>query len=90
MKRVQRAMGNITPRPVPADEEDGDNLRRIGSLHQMFRTPEDLVGPAKRFYEKVAEISGLSLRDLVHAVFSLENMFVKLQARERKEKREGA
>ncbi|KAK3318352.1 hypothetical protein B0H66DRAFT_234157 [Apodospora peruviana] len=83
MSRVQRV--------VVAHGGGGDNKpnKGVGSFHQVFRSVDDLNGPAKRFYEKVVEISGLSIHDLVHAVFRLEQMFLKQQAKEQREQREG-
>jgi RNA polymerase I-specific transcription initiation factor RRN7 len=60
----------------------------LGDLHQCFKEPKELEGPAKRFYEVIAETAGLALEDLVKAVYSMEKMMIGWQKRE-KYRREG-
>lgn len=50
--------------------------RRPGSLHHRFEKIDDLSGPAKAFHDKVAELSGLPMEELVRAVFKLEQLLI--------------
>ncbi len=57
--------------------EDGDaKIPRAGERHQRFKYAEELSGAAKSFYEKVAEISALSVDDLVRTVYNLEQLTI--------------
>lgn len=73
MKRIQ---------PQAVDREGA--VRRLGSEYRCYRAVEELEGTVKRFYEVVAETAGLSLRDLVKAVYRLEQRLLKWQKRERR------
>ncbi|KAK0714626.1 hypothetical protein B0H67DRAFT_578623 [Lasiosphaeris hirsuta] len=82
MKRVQNAMTRVEQRPEPVDGDD-KNVKRLGYRYQPFRDHRHLSGPAKRFYQVAAEASGLSLEDLIAAVFRLERMMLALEKEER-------
>lgn len=84
MARVLSAMTRVEPRPDPVDGEDKGDIKRLGYLHQRFKHPQEITGPAKRFYQVAAEASGLSLEDLVRAVFGLEWMLGEWEGRESK------
>ncbi|KAK3485861.1 uncharacterized protein B0T23DRAFT_389038 [Neurospora hispaniola] len=88
MHRVQKSMTLVEPRP---ETNDGKNIKRLGALHQRFRSVEQLggSGPARRFHEKAAEISGLSLKALVKAVYSLEELLYGWEKREKRKMRLG-
>lgn len=88
MHRVQKSMTLVEPRP---EIDNGKNIKRLGSLHQRFRSVEQLgeSGPARRFHEKAAEISGLSLKALVKAVYSLEELLYGWEKREKRRMRLG-
>ncbi|KAK3905449.1 hypothetical protein C8A05DRAFT_41616 [Staphylotrichum tortipilum] len=75
-KRVHGVMRTISPR---ADSKGTEPLKRLGSDYCAYREVDELEGHAKRFYEVVAEVSGLSVRDLVRAVYSLEQMLLTWQ-----------
>lgn len=88
LHRVQKSMTLVEARPETDDEK---NVKRLGSLHQRFRSVEQLgeSGPARRFHEKAAEISGLSLKALVKAVYSLEELMFGWEKREKRRLRLG-
>lgn len=77
MMKVQEYLLVIRPRP-------GDDLKRAGQDHQIYRTFEDLPEVAQSFYEKASQVSGLSVERLVKAVFRLERMIEKWIVQERK------
>jgi RNA polymerase I-specific transcription initiation factor RRN7 len=79
-RRVLGAMKRIQPQAV---DREG-TIRRLGSEYRCYRAVEELEGTVKRFYEVVAETAGLSLRDLVKAVYRLEQRLLKWQKRERR------
>ena len=62
----------------------GDDEKRAGQDHQVYRTVEDLPETATAFYEKTGQISGLSVERLVKTVYRLERMIEKWIALERK------
>ncbi len=88
MKRIQQAMRLVEPRPDPVKELGSqgrsENIKRLGYLHEVFKYASDLHGPAKRFYEVVAEMAGLALTDLVRAVFVVERLVMDWEAEERR------
>ncbi|KAK0619877.1 hypothetical protein B0T14DRAFT_520089 [Immersiella caudata] len=84
-RRIQATATRIEPRPRAASEE---GVYRLGDLHQCFKEVKELEGPAKRLYEVTAEMAGLTLEDLVKAVYNMEKMMVGWQKRE-KHRREG-
>ncbi|KAK3688137.1 hypothetical protein B0T22DRAFT_146131 [Podospora appendiculata] len=87
MLRVQKAMSCVQPRPeVPGEDED--EVKRLGYSLLRYKTVEQLSGPAKRFHEKAAEIAGLSLGDLVSAVYSLEHLLSEWERRENRRLRD--
>ncbi|KAK4193922.1 putative ribosomal protein [Podospora australis] len=83
--RVQRAMKHVEPQEDPVYMRP---LKRRGADYQCFQSVDDLTGPAKRFFEVVAETSGLLLSDLVGAVYSLEQLLQAWQSREKRRLRE--
>jgi len=55
--------------------DDGDDdaaITKPARHHQRYQTIEDLSGPARVFHERAAECSGLSVEELLRAVFRLE------------------
>ncbi len=82
MKRVQSAMKSVNPRPDA--EGIDDEVKRLGSDYRLYKDTDELEGTVRRFYEVVAEAAGLSVRDLLRAVYALEQM---LQTWQRSEKR---
>jgi RNA polymerase I-specific transcription initiation factor RRN7 len=62
----------------------GENIHRLGSHYRCYKEVDELEGVVKRFYEVVAEVAGLSLRDLVRAVYSLEQLLFEWQRNEKR------
>ncbi|KAK4126342.1 hypothetical protein N657DRAFT_568983 [Parathielavia appendiculata] len=82
VKRVQRAMKRVEPR---ADTEAmGETIKRLGSDYRSYKELDELEGTAKRLFEVAAEIAGLRLRDLVRAVYRLEQLLMAWQQREKR------
>ncbi|KAL2259704.1 hypothetical protein VTK26DRAFT_6517 [Humicola hyalothermophila] len=81
-KRVLNAMTSVTP--LPEDRAMGDEVKRLGSDYRRYKHIDELEGPAKRFYEVAAETAGLTLRDLVKAVYMLEELLHKWQRQEKR------
>ena len=79
MMKMQEYLIVMRPRP-------GDDEKRAGQDHQVYRTVEDLPEAAFAFYEKAGQISGISTERLVKTVFRLERMIEKWIALERKAK----
>lgn len=90
IQRVQRAVAYIPPVPNSSgrDEANQEDVRRLGDFHQIFERPSDLHGLAKRFYEVVADMSGLTLQDLVQAVYRMEKMTIRWEKDEKHRLRE--
>ncbi|KAK4100825.1 hypothetical protein N658DRAFT_450300 [Parathielavia hyrcaniae] len=87
VKRVQSAMKRIEPR---ADTEDmGDSTGRLGSEYRSYKDVDELGGTVKRFFEVAAEAAGLSLGDLVRAVYGLEQLLMNWQRREKRRLKRG-
>ncbi|KAK3368995.1 hypothetical protein B0T24DRAFT_631312 [Lasiosphaeria ovina] len=74
MKRVQKAMTIVPPRP----DREGETKPEI----RLYRYPSSLKGHAKRFYEVAAEVSGLTLKDLVFVVYSFDQLLLRRQIKE--------
>jgi hypothetical protein len=83
---VRDSMTRVEPPPKQGGKE-GDVLEaeppaetaKMGNLHQMFHRVDHLTGPAKAFYEEVAELSSIPLKDLTRAVYGLEMLLVSSQ-----------
>ncbi|KAK1092593.1 hypothetical protein LTR48_004050 [Friedmanniomyces endolithicus] len=56
----------------------------IGSSYRRIRHAGELEGPAKVFYERAAELAGLSVEAMVMAVFQIEGRMHKLEEKARK------
>ncbi|KAK3987804.1 putative ribosomal protein [Cladorrhinum sp. PSN332] len=80
--KVQKASKSVEPRADPENEEI--EVKRLGSDFRSYKYVEELEGPAKRFYEVAAEVAGLSLKDLVQAVYSLERNLLEWQSKEKR------
>ena len=74
MKRIQDAMIHVSPRPDPSAKYA--KINRLGSPFSTYRHAHDLTGHAKRFFEVTAHIAGLTVQDLVAAVFSFDRLMV--------------
>ncbi|KAK4130769.1 hypothetical protein BT67DRAFT_445392 [Trichocladium antarcticum] len=80
--RVQSAMKSVSSRPDPDDGKEG--VKRLGSDYRSYKHVDELEGPVKRFYEVAAEVAGLSVRDLVRAVYALEQALQEWQRQDRR------
>ncbi|KAM7196407.1 hypothetical protein V8F20_007066 [Naviculisporaceae sp. PSN 640] len=74
MKTVQSAMKYFKPTSGDVGEEGSDSPLSIEPQSPVFETSEEATGRTNRFYEKVAEVSGLDVHDLTQAVSKLEMM----------------
>lgn len=59
-------------------------VKRAGEDHAVYRFVEDLPDVAKAFYEKAADLSGLSVGKLLKAVCALESRVHRWSTREQK------
>lgn len=75
-QRVREAMFKVDPVP---DVEDAKPLARMGDQYQLYGRVECLPDTVRAFYEEVADVVGLSLRDLSRAVYGLELLIVSHQ-----------
>jgi RNA polymerase I-specific transcription initiation factor RRN7 len=79
-------MKSVSPRPDT--DGTGVNVKRLGSDYRCYKEVNELEGSAKRFYEVVAEMAGLTVLELVRAVYSLELMLRDWQWEENRRLRE--
>ncbi|KAK4231292.1 putative ribosomal protein [Podospora fimiseda] len=82
LTKIQKASRFVEPKPD--HEIEGTEIKRLGSDLRLYKHVEELDEPAKKFYEVAAEMAGMSLRDLVKAVYTLDTNLLESQ---RKEKR---
>jgi RNA polymerase I-specific transcription initiation factor RRN7 len=75
-------MKRVSPRPDHGGA--GESVKRLGSDYTCYKDVEELEGHVKRFSEVVAEVSGLSVRDLLRAVYSLEQLLLNWQKKEKR------
>jgi RNA polymerase I-specific transcription initiation factor RRN7 len=75
-------MKSVSPQSDPQGMESG--TKRVGSDYQCYKDVDELKGVTKRLYEVAAEVAGLSLRDLLRAVYSLEQMLLSWQKEEKR------
>ena len=87
IKKVQGAMKTISPQPD--SEGTSQEPKRLGSDYRSYKEVDELEGLVRRFYEVAADVSGLSVRDLVRAVYSLEQMLMTWQRNEKRRLRGG-
>ncbi len=82
VRRIQGAMIPVSPQPNSGriDEE----VKRLGSDYRSYKDVDELEGTVKRFYEAAAEVSGLSVRGLLRAVYNLEQMLLTWQRTEKR------
>nr|CDP26956.1 Putative protein of unknown function [Podospora anserina S mat+] len=92
LQRVGKAMQLIKPQLDARTRTGGGGggggvikTKRIGSDYREYRFVEELDGHAKRFYEVVADISGMGLEELVRAVYSLDQLLYNWQRMEKKQ-----
>lgn len=75
-------MKSVSPQPDPPGIDSG--TKRLGSNYQCYKDVDELKGVTKRLYEVAAEVAGLSLQNLLRAVYSLEQMLLSWQKEEKR------
>lgn len=70
---AKRQLSWLQRQPI---EDEVDNTKRPGSLHQRYETIHDLSGPAKAFHDRAAKLAGLPTEKLLRAVFKLEQLLM--------------
>ncbi|KAK3390476.1 hypothetical protein B0H63DRAFT_465722 [Podospora didyma] len=80
MKRVQNAMISVSPRPDPPSKDA--KINRLGSPYSVYRYTHELTGHAKRFFEVAAHVAGLTVKDLVSAVFRFDMLMKQWEVEE--------
>jgi RNA polymerase I-specific transcription initiation factor RRN7 len=75
-------MKSVSPQSDPEGIDSG--VKRLGSNYRCYKDVDELKGVMKRLYEVAAEVAGLSLRDLLRAVYSLEQMLLSWQKEEKR------
>ncbi|KAK4204110.1 putative ribosomal protein [Triangularia verruculosa] len=82
LQKVEKGMQLLKPqldtRTRGGGGESTVKTKRVGSDYRDYKFAEELEGYAKRFYEVVADVSGLAVEDLVRAVYSLEQMLMQI------------
>ncbi len=82
LRAVQAALSikSVTQQPRKGQTQASG----IGSSYRRIRHAGELEGPAKVFYERAAELAGLSVEAMVMAVFQIEGRMHKLEEKARK------
>jgi len=84
-------MTSVAPQLKSPDREsdaDQQQVYLLGDVYQGFKQVGELEGYAKAFYQVAAETAGLSLEDLVKAVYDLEKLMAAWQKREKQRLKE--
>ncbi|KAH6635468.1 hypothetical protein B0J18DRAFT_48506 [Chaetomium sp. MPI-SDFR-AT-0129] len=84
-KRVLRAMKRV--RPVEDSKSANTPIKRLGSDYQFYKETDELEGVAKRLHEVAAETAGLSVYNLVRAVYTLEQTLLTWHTQEKRRSR---
>lgn len=71
-KKVQEGMIQRRTITMEQERENDMDIERPGGSYRRYKKVADITGHAKVFYEAVAELSGLSLRSVVRAVYLTE------------------
>ncbi|KAF2736775.1 hypothetical protein EJ04DRAFT_432380 [Polyplosphaeria fusca] len=83
LKAVSAVHGTMQPIRIIKDTE-GDDVVRPGQHYTYYRNLEELPDHARKFYEMVAKVAGLSLEMLVMAVFFAETAIEKRRKQDQK------
>ncbi|KAF2279279.1 uncharacterized protein EI97DRAFT_430374 [Westerdykella ornata] len=83
---VREIHGVQVPVMVVEDGNQQAGIVRPGERYTQYKTVEDLPQQARRFYEQVGRIMGLSVEMLVHAVVVAERRLAKIQAQQKQER----
>ena len=75
----------LHPRTVRQDGGDDGRQRPCGSIYRRYRRSEDLNAVAMKFFGKVSELAGLSLKEMIRAVFETEREVQRWQDRRMRE-----
>ncbi|RKL21806.1 hypothetical protein BFJ68_g2118 [Fusarium oxysporum] len=82
--KMQKILGQaITVRGEEGSEQDGETLAEPS--YEAFRSVEDLTETAQALYKAAGHISGLSLDEIVQAVYMLEQKMIYWQLKRRRE-----
>ena len=79
--RIKMVMSNLVMRKIVSAEAEGKRKKpvlRIGSLHALYRHPEELPPHARVFYDEAAQVVGVSVQALISSVFRVEQRIQKL------------
>jgi RNA polymerase I-specific transcription initiation factor RRN7 len=82
---------DLITRQTYDDEEAEDfegSILRPGSRYRYYRSVEDLPDVARKFHDEAATLVGMSLENLVKAVFAAERKVSRWSREERKRERE--
>lgn len=74
-------------RPVQDSESANTPIKRLGSNYQFYKETDELEGVTKRLYEVAAEAAGLSVYNLIRAVYSLEQTLLGWHTQEKRRSR---
>jgi RNA polymerase I-specific transcription initiation factor RRN7 len=55
------------------------NVNRVGSVYRRYRTVKELSGPVKLLFDKASALAGLSMENMVLAVFLTERKLQKFE-----------
>ncbi|KAF5656069.1 hypothetical protein F25303_126 [Fusarium sp. NRRL 25303] len=77
----------ITVRGEEGSEQDGETLAEPS--YEAFRSVKDLTETARALYKAAGHISGLSLDEIVQAVYMLEQKMISWQLKRRREEEQG-
>ncbi|KAL5602048.1 hypothetical protein FOBRF1_009581 [Fusarium oxysporum] len=82
--KMRKILGQaITVRGEEGSEQDGETLAEPS--YEAFRSVEDLTETAQALYKAAGHISGLSLDEIVQAVYMLEQKMIYWQLKRRRE-----
>ncbi|KAK4145887.1 uncharacterized protein C8A04DRAFT_35448 [Dichotomopilus funicola] len=87
-ERTKRVLGATKRvRPVQDSESANSPIKRLGSDYQFYKETDELEGVAKRLHEVAAEAAGLSVYNLVRAVYTLEQTLLTWHTQEKRRSR---
>lgn len=78
-ERLRWVQATLLPSMIVGGKQSDQNMAQPGSFYPRFRRAEELTGPVKIFFDKAAELAGLSIDGMIQAVFLTER---KLQRHE--------
>ncbi|KAI6803900.1 hypothetical protein KC332_g14677 [Hortaea werneckii] len=72
-KTIREVQSTLNPNRTIEVGSDEKAVHRVGSFYRRYRAVEELEGPARVFFERCAGLAGISIEDLVRAVFLIES-----------------